>query len=86
MKETSPNNGDSYIPGDNYGLCGECGFKFHTSELKRRWDNLYVCKEDWEPKHPQESVRAKADKIRPDIISPESTDSFIETPITQDDL
>jgi len=39
------------------GLCDVCGFKFKSNDLKKRWDGLYVCKEDWEPRHPSDFQR-----------------------------
>lgn len=70
-------DGNTYRTGGTYGLCQECGFKFRMSELRKRWDGFMVCKEDWEPRHPQEFVRGKADRIRYNgPISPEPADSF----------
>jgi len=60
-----------YIPGDYLMSCDECGVVFRHSELRQRWDKLWVCKNDFEVKHPQESVRAKADTIRPPVIRSE---------------
>ena len=40
-----------------------CGFDYYASDMKLRWDGLWVCKDDWEPRHPQDFVRARADKI-----------------------
>ena len=76
-----------YKPGDNYFLCPVCGFKVRVSKGRMRWDKVFVCLDCWEPRHPQEMVRARADKIKPDISVPEPTDTFIEvTDITVDDL
>jgi hypothetical protein len=73
IRETSPNNKDSYKPGGYYGICDECGFKFRFYELKKRWDK-------------QESLRGKKEKIGVPVARPEGTDTYITTPITQDDL
>ena len=54
--------GDYYKKGDWNALCALCGFEFKASEL--RWNsqiNDYVCKEDWETRHPQERQRATKD-------------------------
>lgn len=53
-----------YIPGNPWMICDECGLRYRKSETLIRWDHAVVCQKCWEPKHPQESVRAKADKIR----------------------
>jgi len=39
---------------------------------------LYTCRKCFDPRHPQEFVRAKADKQTPQHISPEPADVFIE--------
>lgn len=76
-----------YKPGDNYFLCPVCGLKTRVSDGRRRWDKEYVCKDCWEPRHPQEQVRARRDRITAPISRPEPTDSFIEvTDTTVDDL
>lgn len=53
-----------YIPGNPWMICDECGLRYRKSETLIRWDHAVVCQKCWEPKHPQESVRVKADKIR----------------------
>jgi hypothetical protein len=41
------------------------------------WDGKDVCAKDWEPRHPQETIRTKTDKIAPDgIVTGEPTDRF----------
>ncbi len=75
-----------YIPGDHLMVCDECGSVFRYSEMKKRYDNAWVCKNDWEPKHPQESVRGRADRVRVQAARPEPEEVMIETAVTQDDL
>jgi len=68
-----------YKPGDNYFCCPVCGFKKRVSEGRRRWDGEYVCKDDWEPRHPQETPgHRRADKMSVRISRPEPTDHFID--------
>lgn len=70
-------DGNDYKSGGSWGICDECGFKFRLSEMRRRWDKAIVCKSDWEPRHPQEFVRGKADRIKyPGEIRPEPEDNF----------
>jgi hypothetical protein len=38
--------------------CDSCGFKFKSDQLKLRWDNFMVCKHCWEPRQPQDLLRA----------------------------
>jgi hypothetical protein len=74
-----------YIPGDYLMICDECGLTYRKSQMSQRWDKLWVCKKDYEPRHPQEYVRGKADNISVPVPRPE-TETYISTPITQDDL
>jgi hypothetical protein len=55
--------GWNYTPGDWWAICDSCGRKFKASQLKERWDGFMVCKEDWEPRHEQDFVQARADHI-----------------------
>ena len=60
-----------YIPGNHLLTCDECGFVYRYSEMKKRWDGAMVCSKDFEPKHPQESVRARSDKIHVPVARPD---------------
>jgi len=44
-------------PHDWVAICDVCGFKFHASALRERWDGLRVCKDDWEMRHPADSAK-----------------------------
>jgi hypothetical protein len=76
-----------YIPGDFYRICDRCGRKIRSSESKRTWDNLWVCPNDWEPRHPQELLNpAPSDRQAVDDPRPRPENVFITTAITQEDL
>lgn len=62
-----------YIPGDYLMVCDVCGFTYRSSEMKKRWDNAWVCKKDFEPQHPQEFVKGRADKVRVPVARPDTT-------------
>jgi hypothetical protein len=47
-----------FVLGDAKAVCDECGFDMHQSDLRRRWDGAMVCAQDWEPRHPQDSLKA----------------------------
>ena len=66
-----------YDSGDWNAICDSCGKKLKASLLLKRWDGLMVCKSDWEPRQPQDFVRAKADLQAPKWTRPESPDVFI---------
>lgn len=38
-------------------VCDVCGFKYKSSELRKRWDNLMVCDKDYEERQPQDLIR-----------------------------
>lgn len=64
--------------GDWNAVCDSCGRKFKASSMHKRWDGLFVCKEDYEPRHPQLSLRVRGDKQTVPILRPEPTqDVFI---------
>lgn len=67
-----------YKAGDWWVLCDVCSRKRYASEVKKRWDGLMVCEEDYETRHPQEFVRAINDQkplpfVRPDNEGLEAT-------------
>jgi len=68
-----------YIKGDPWVICDTCGFKVRMSQTKKTWDNLRVCRKDWEPKHPQLSVRGRVDKQAVYDGRPEAADYFLDT-------
>lgn len=47
-----------YEPGNHWVVCDVCGFDIRAEDIKERWDGLMVCPSDWEPRHPQDFVRA----------------------------
>ena len=65
--------------GDYNCICDSCGKKFKASSMRRRWDGLLVCEQDWEEKHPQLSLRVYADKQTVAIPRPEAEDQFINS-------
>jgi len=66
-----------YNAGDHNAICDSCGRKFKASDLKKRWDGLYVCSDDWEPRHSLDFVRSHPDKITVDWNRPQLPEVFI---------
>lgn len=66
-----------FVSGDNWAICDQCGFKYRASTIRERWDGLWVCPEDWEPRQPQDYVEAQQDKIVADIQRPEPEEVFV---------
>lgn len=61
-------------------LCDSCGRKFKASQLRRRWDGLMVCEEDYELRHPQDFLRVQKEQISVPWARPDPEDTFI--PVT----
>lgn len=78
---------NSYVPGDHWVICDECGFKVRASATRMRWDRRRVCLKDWEPKHSQDGVRGRVDRQRVPNARPEQPDVFLtENQVTANDL
>jgi len=80
---------NTLVLGDWNARCDRCGFKFKASDLRKTWDNLYVCKDDWEERHPQDFLRGVPDNpsvpwTRPDTISDTNTTDISGNSITTD--
>ena len=76
-----------YIPGDFWRICDRCGGKFRQSETQKTWDGLWVCKKDWEPRHPQDFVHGRSDRQTVPEPRPEPTDYFLsDNEVTAEDL
>lgn len=65
-----------YKKGDYNAICDSCGFEFKASELQKRWDGFYVCKDDMETRHPQDLIRGKKERPAPKWTRPEPDDQF----------
>lgn len=70
---------DYYKLGDHNAICYVCGFKRKASEMLRRWDGVYVCREDWEPRQPQDFVRGPTKETPPAWTQPEPPDVFLNS-------
>jgi len=76
MKGKSP----GYQAGNHWAICDRCGTAFRRKELRKTWDNLWVCKDDWEPRQAQDFVRGRADKIAPEEpVRPDDTEGRNQT-------
>lgn len=59
-------------------ICDVCGFEFKSDEVQRRWDNLIVCKKDFEHDHPQKYLRLRAEDTSVPFVRPPPEDIFVE--------
>lgn len=76
-----------YKKGDWNAICAICGFKFKASELC--WNtqiNDYVCKDDWEVRHPQERLKARKDIQGVPWTRPDTTPIYQNDPYVAPDL
>ena len=62
--------------GDWNATCWVCGGKRKASEMRRHWQGHWVCPEHWEPRHPQDFVRAPGGERPPPWTQPDN-----DTPI-----
>lgn len=85
----------TYVAGQWNAICDRCGFKYKSRQIHKEWTGLRVCKgvgtnDCWEPRHPQDSLRGKADHQAvpwacPDAVGPDvSIGSGNE--VSEDDL
>ncbi len=70
--------GWQYKSGDWYVSCDVCSKQIYASESKKRWDGFIVCADDWEPRHPQDFLKARLDKISVPFSRPEPPDVFVD--------
>jgi hypothetical protein len=76
-----------YKPGDSWAICDSCGRRFFLSQLRKDWRGFMVCKQDYEPRHPQDTVKVTPDKIVIDDARPQVADVFLEPgDVTAEDL
>lgn len=69
---------DEFILGDSNAICDCCGFKYKQSQLRKRWDGAMVCKFDWEPRHPQDFVKARPERAIVKNARPGAEPRFVE--------
>lgn len=65
----------SFKKGQWVAQCDICDEKFHSSDLKKRWDGLYVCKLDYEVRHPMDFQKGIKDDPSVPWTRPVGTDT-----------
>lgn len=67
-----------FDPGNHWVQCDRCSAAIRAKDAMITWDNLVVCPDDWEIRHPQDFVRGRLDDIQAkEPRRPESPDVFI---------
>jgi len=73
--------GANYLKhGDWNAICDQCGFKFKASQLRKTGDKdkpLYVCRECWDPYHPQDDLKGVPDNPSVPWSRPDSEVSVV---------
>jgi hypothetical protein len=73
--------------GDHIVRCDLSGFLVNASECKMMWNGLFVRKDLWTPRHPQDQLATTKESMAPSVLRPEGTDQFISaTDVTAEDL
>ena len=72
---------DTHRLGDWLVTCDECGFVYYASVMRKRWDGALVDSRCWEPRHPQDFVKAKKDPLALSFSRPQVTTSAIDNTI-----
>jgi len=54
--------------GDWNAQCDACGRKRKGSTLRLQWNGLWVCPEHWEPRQPQDFVKAVPEHPTPPFV------------------
>jgi len=60
---TTPTGRNFYRKGDNNVISDDSGQKFKRSQMRKNWKNQIVAMDEWEPKHPQLTIKPRAEKI-----------------------
>lgn len=63
-----------YKPGSWWVECSRCGLDYRAEDIKPEWTGAIVCKSCWEPRHPQDFVRPRRDRIN--VPGPVRGDSY----------
>lgn len=70
------NDADRLELGTWNAICWECGRKGKAGGFIKHWKGYYVCPRCWEPRHPQDFVRAIPDIVTPPWIQPRGAASY----------
>lgn len=67
-----------FKPSGHWVLCDRCGCSVRADKARLTWEGFVVCPDDWEPRHSQDFVRAKFDRIAPEgLVRPDNGDGAI---------
>ena len=73
--------------GQHLFTCDVCGFVFHSEKKRKTWDGLVTCGTCWDPRHPQDFVRARFEDQTVEDARPNLGGVYLEPEdVTSDDL
>jgi len=75
---------NTYVHGTYNAICDVCGFKKKAVDMLSRWDGLFVCKDDWEPRHILDFGRAPHERNGVPIARPDPLPRFKDIPYIMD--
>ena len=77
----------SYKKGTWKVQCDITGAIVNSSDCRMQWNGLFVLKNQWSPRHPQDTAGISRDRQAPPIPRPEAELTFISaTDVTADTL
>jgi len=77
MSEPPKGKSDYLALGDWNAQCWECSGKFKASVMKKHWKGYWVCTRCWEPRQPQDFVKAVPDIQAPPWTQSEPAPDFV---------
>lgn len=69
--------GWSWKPGDWWVVCDVCAKQTRASSIKKRWDGLLVCPDDFEMRHPQDLIKVRKEDTSVPFSRVEPADQFV---------
>lgn len=78
---------DKFRLGDSKAVCDRCGFDKYHSQLRKEWTGAMTCSQCWDPRHPQDSLQARAERNNVKDARPAPAPRYLAVgEITADDL
>lgn len=69
------NKSPGWKKGGHWVICDRTGMAIRAEDAKEEWTGSIVAKEEWEPRHPQDYLRAREDNQSPKgLIRTEGSD------------
>lgn len=58
-------------------ICDVCGREYKSNEVRKRWDGLMVCPNDYEDRHILDFIRVPPERGSVPWVAPECDDVFV---------